>query len=153
MSSVTGPPEGEIESQRSLLHPLHHGDLLPLYRRAWLLLAPSRVLPNGRRDGIPNVIVEAMAMGLPCVGTRAGGIEEAIVPGETGALAEPGDPASLAAAVESVLAAPEALARLGRAARQRALERFDAARGFVRFFALFEGREAGSPAVAHGAGR
>jgi glycosyltransferase involved in cell wall biosynthesis len=132
---------------------LGHEDLLPLYRRAWLLIAPSRVLANGRRDGIPNVIVEAMAMGLPCVGTRAGGIEEAIVPGETGALAEPGDPVSLAAAVESVLADPEALARLGRAARQRALERFDAARSFERFFALFEGREADPPAVAHGAGR
>ena len=132
---------------------LHHEELLPLYRRAWLLLAPSRVLANGRRDGIPNVIVEAMAMGLPCVGTRAGGIEEAIVPGETGALAEPGDPASLAAAVEGVLAEPEALARLGGAARRRALERFDAARSFERLFALFEGREAGQPAAGHGAGR
>jgi glycosyltransferase involved in cell wall biosynthesis len=132
---------------------LNHEQLLPLYRRAWLLLAPSRVLANGRRDGIPNVIVEAMAMGLPCVGTRAGGIEEAIVPGETGALAEPGDPASLAEAIESLLADPKALERLGRGARQRALERFDAARSFERFFALFEGREAEPPAMAAGAGR
>jgi glycosyltransferase involved in cell wall biosynthesis len=132
---------------------LGHEDLLPLYRRAWLLVAPSRVLANGRRDGIPNVIVEAMAMGMPCVGTRAGGIEEAIVPGETGALAEPGDPASLAGAIESVLAEPEALPRLGRAARLRVLERFDAARSFERTFALFEGREADPRAVVPGAGR
>jgi glycosyltransferase involved in cell wall biosynthesis len=111
------------------------------------------VLANGRRDGIPNVIVEAMAMGMPCVGTRAGGIEEAIVPGETGALAEPGDPASLAEAIESVLADPEALPRLGRAARLRVLERFDAARSFERTIALFEGREADPHAVVPGAGR
>ena len=145
--------ERGVADRVRFLGALGHEELLPLYRRAWLLLAPSRVLANGRRDGIPNVIVEAMAMGLPCVGTRAGGIEEAIVPGETGALAEPGDPASLAEAVESVLADPEALARLGRAARQRALERFDAARSFERFFALFEGREADPSAVAPGAGR
>jgi glycosyltransferase involved in cell wall biosynthesis len=110
-------------------------------------------MPNGRRDGIPNVVVEAMAMGLPCVGTRAGGLEEAIVPGETGALAEPGNPASLAEAIESVLADPEALPRLGRAARLRVVERFDAARSFERTLALFEGREADSPSVAPGAGR
>ncbi len=145
--------ETGVADRVRFLGALSHEELLPLYRRAWLLLAPSRVLANGRRDGIPNVIVEAMAMGMPCVGTRAGGIEEAIVPGGTGALAEPGDPASLADAVESVLADPEALARLGRAARQRALERFDAARSFERFFALFEGHEADPPAVAPGAGR
>jgi glycosyltransferase involved in cell wall biosynthesis len=132
---------------------LGHEDLLPLYRRAWLLVAPSRVLANGRRDGIPNVIVEAMAMGMPCVGTRAGGIEEAIVPNETGALAEQGDPASLAAAIESLLADPETLPRLGCAAQRWVRERFDAARSFERFFALFEGRAADPPGVAPGAGR
>jgi glycosyltransferase involved in cell wall biosynthesis len=157
-----GPERAALEAQARgsgvadrvrFLGALSHEELLPLYRRAWLLLAPSRVLANGRRDGIPNVIVEAMAMGLPCVGTRAGGIEEAIVPGATGALAEPGDPVSLAAAVESALADPVALERLGRAARQRALEHFDAARSFERFFALFDGREAEPPAAAPGAGR
>jgi glycosyltransferase involved in cell wall biosynthesis len=145
--------ESGVADRTRFLGVLGHEDLLPLYRRAWLLLAPSRVLPNGRRDGIPNVIVEAMAMGMPCVGTRAGGIEEAIVPGETGALAEPGDPASLAEAIESVLADPGALERLGRAARQRALERFDAARSFERFFALFEGRGADAATAGPGAGR
>jgi len=131
--------ERGVADRVRFLGALSHEELLPLYRRAWLLVAPSRVLANGRRDGIPNVIVEAMAMGLPCVGTRAGGIEEAIVPGETGALAEPGDPAALAAAIEGLLAEPAALGRLGAAARRRALERFDAARGFERLVALFEG--------------
>ena len=145
--------EHGVADRTRFLGVLGHEELLPLYRRAWLLVAPSRVLANGRRDGIPNVIVEAMAMGLPCVGTRAGGIEEAIVPGETGALAEPGDPVSLAAAIESVLDDPAALARFGPAARRRALERFDAARSFERYFALFEGRPAEPPAVAPGAGR
>lgn len=145
--------ERGVADRVRFLGELTHEQLLPLYRRAWLLVAPSRVLANGRRDGIPNVIVEAMAMGLPCVGTRAGGIEEAIVPGETGALAEPGDPASLAAAIEGVLADPAGLARLGSAARQRALARFDAARSFERYFALFEGRGAEPSDVFGGGGR
>jgi glycosyltransferase involved in cell wall biosynthesis len=145
--------ESGVADQVSFLGALDHEGLLPLYRRAWLLLAPSRVLANGRRDGIPNVIVEAMAMGLPCVGTRAGGIEEAIVPGETGALAEPGDPASLADAIAGLLEAPGDLERLGRAARQRALERFDAARSFERMYALFEAGGADPPPAAGGAGR
>jgi glycosyltransferase involved in cell wall biosynthesis len=116
---------------------LTHEELLPLYRRAWLLVAPSRVLANGRRDGIPNVIVEAMAMGLPCVGTRAGGIEEAIVPGETGALAPPRDPDALAGAIATLLADRPGLERMGRQACRRARERFDAERSFERTFALF----------------
>ena len=130
---------------------LDHEGLLPLYRRAWLLIAPSRVLANGRRDGIPNVIVEAMAMGLPCVGTRAGGIEEAVVPGETGALAEPGDPASLAAAIDMLLQDPADLERLGRRSRRRVEESFDAARSFERLLALFERASVPPPAPPAGA--
>src|SRR5262249_39397410 len=86
-------------------------ELLPLYRRAWLLLAPSRVLANGRRDGIPNVIVEALAMGLPCAGTRAAGLEEAIVAGVNGVLAPPDDPEALAAEIAPLLADPPRIDR------------------------------------------
>jgi glycosyltransferase involved in cell wall biosynthesis len=132
---------------------LSHEELLPLYRRAWLLVAPSRVLANGRRDGIPNVIVEAMAMGVPCVGTRAGGLEEAIVDGGTGALAAPGDPAGLARAIESLLRDPPAIERLGREARRCVESGFDAERSFERLFALFAGRtceEAGAPVAGGG---
>jgi glycosyltransferase involved in cell wall biosynthesis len=130
---------------------LTHEELLPLYRRAWLLLAPSRIMPNGRRDGIPNVVVEALAMGVPCVGTRAAGLEEAIVPGETGALAGPEDVAGLADAVAGLIADPAALERLGARARACALERFDADRNFERLFALWERRGAAPAPAAEGA--
>ncbi|HEY6100099.1 MAG TPA: glycosyltransferase [Anaeromyxobacter sp.] len=116
---------------------LTHEELLPLYRAAWALLAPSRQLANGRRDGIPNVVVEAMAMGVPCVGTRAAGLEEAIVPGETGALCDPGDPVGLADALEPLLRDPSELDRLGGGARARVADGFDAVRNFERLFALF----------------
>lgn len=125
---------------------LTHDGILPLYASAWALLAPSKVLANGRRDGIPNVVVEAMAAGLPVVGTRAAGLEEAITPGETGMLADPGDPVSLAAAIEPLVRDAACADRLGAAARQRVNGEFDAARNFERLWRLFEtdGREDGA---------
>lgn len=117
---------------------LQQGELLPLYQRAWLLLAPSRVLANGRRDGIPNVIVEALAMGLPCAGTRAAGLEEAITSGVNGVLAPPDDPVALADAVEPLLRDPSRLDRMSEAARGRILSEFDAEANFERLWNLFE---------------
>jgi len=118
------------------------GDILPLYRSAWLLLAPSRVLGNGRRDGIPNVIVEALAMGLPCAGTRAAGLEEAIADGINGVLAPPDDDQALADAIRPLLTDPSRLDRLGERARSGVRERFDVERNFERLFALLTGDDA-----------
>jgi colanic acid/amylovoran biosynthesis glycosyltransferase len=117
-------------------------DLLPLYREAWLLLAPSRALANGRVDGIPNVIVEALAMGLPCVGTRAGGIEEVVVAGVNGVLVAADDPAALAGAVEPLLRDPLRLERLSAGARASIGDRFDAGRNFQTVLALMLGDRA-----------
>jgi glycosyltransferase involved in cell wall biosynthesis len=117
---------------------LDHAALLPHYRRAWALLAPSVVLASGRRDGIPNVVVEAMAMGLPCVATRAAGLAEAVEHGANGLLVPPRDPGALAAAMRLVVEDRAEAERMGRAGRARAAERFDAARSFERLRALFE---------------
>jgi len=138
--------ERGVEGQVEFLGSLTHDALVPLYRRAWMLLAPCRVLANGRRDGIPNVVIEAMAMGVPCAGTRAAGLEEAIVHGVNGALCEPGDPAALADAIEPLLREPSRLDILGARARADVGERFDAERNFGRLLALFE--SAAAPAEA-----
>lgn len=122
-----------------------HADMASLYRRSWLLLAPSRVLPNGRVDGIPNVIVEAMAMGVPCVGTRVGGIPEVVAEGMTGRLCPPDDPAALANAIESMLADPRALDEMGQCAMADARERFDVARNAERIYALLRPHLGGAP--------
>jgi glycosyltransferase involved in cell wall biosynthesis len=113
-------------------------DIMPLYRRAWLLLAPSRVLANGRRDGIPNVIVEAMAMGLPCAGTRAAGLEEAITDGVTGTLTPPDDVEAMTAAVLPLLADPTRIDRMGERARNAVRDDFDVERNFRRLLELFQ---------------
>lgn len=123
---------------------LTHDQLAPHYAAAWLLVAPSVVLPNGRMDGIPNVVIEAMAAGLPVVGTRAAGLEEAVVPGRTGALANQRDPASLADAIEPLLRDPAEVDRLGAIAHAEVRGAFDVERNFEKLWALFTGTAEGS---------
>lgn len=102
-----------------------------------VFVAPSRVTASGDRDGIPNVILEAMAAGRPVVATRVSGIPEAVEHGVTGLLVEPGDPAALAAALELLIRAPDLGLRLGEAARRRAVEHFDLADSASRLAAVF----------------
>jgi len=131
-----------VESRVTFTGPLPQRELVGLYRRAWMLLAPSRVLANGRRDGIPNVTIEAMAMGVPVLGTAAGGLEEAITSGETGVLVPPNDARALSEALTRELADPAGLERMGDQARRLVKDRFDAARNFERLFDLLDGEAA-----------
>jgi len=101
------------------------GVVADLMRQAAVLAVPSIVAPDGDRDGIPNVILEAFAARLPVVATEVGGIPEAVRDGETGWLVPPGDPAALAAALLEVLDNPaEALRRADQGVR-RLREAFD----------------------------
>lgn len=108
-----------------------------LYRRAWLFVAPCRVLANGRRDGLPNVVVEAMAMGIPCVGAAVGGMDEAILHGRTGLLCPAEDAGSLAAALERLIVSDDERRRMGAEARRLVERRFDASRSLERVAFLF----------------
>jgi glycosyltransferase involved in cell wall biosynthesis len=93
--------------------------------RASLLVQPSVVAADGDQDGIPTVILEALASGLPVVATAVSGIGEAVSDGETGLLVHPGDPTALAAAMRAVLADPSLAARLATGGRRLAETRFN----------------------------
>ncbi len=95
------------------------------YASATIFVLPSVIASDGDRDGIPNVILEAMAMRLPVVSTTVSGIPEAVVHDETGRLVPPGQPVSLATAIEGLLSDPAKQLRLGAAGRRRVEERFD----------------------------
>jgi colanic acid/amylovoran biosynthesis glycosyltransferase len=80
-----------------------------------IFVLPSIVARDGQMEGLPVALMEALASGLCAVSTRLSGIPELIRDGETGTLAEPGDPASLASALErAVRDAGEQRARAGR---------------------------------------
>lgn len=83
------------------------------------------VMPSRCADGIPQVIPQAMALRVPVVGTRAGGIPDAVIHAETGFLVDPEDPAGLARQIEVVLAAaPDTLEAMLLRAEKLAIERY-----------------------------
>lgn len=72
-----------------------------------------------------NVLMEAMAAGLPSVATRIAGSTEAVVDGATGLLVPPNDATALARALQDLITHPERRAGFGRAARTRVVETFN----------------------------
>jgi glycosyltransferase involved in cell wall biosynthesis len=105
-----------IEAQVEFLGHVDHQALPALYLRSDLFVMASVIGPKGSRDGLPNVLLEAMATGLACVGSEVASIPEAIESNVTGLLLPPGDDAALAAAIELLARDPELRSRLGRAA-------------------------------------
>jgi glycosyltransferase involved in cell wall biosynthesis len=105
---------------------LPHATVIEAYATASVFALPCVTASDGDRDGIPNVILEAMAMGLPVVSTRHSGIPEVVEDGVTGLLVSPGDVEGLADALATLLDDPERRAELGRAGRRRVASEFDA---------------------------
>jgi glycosyltransferase involved in cell wall biosynthesis len=100
-------------------------------RAADLFVLPSRL------DNLPMALLEAMAAGLPVVASRVGGVPDAVLPGTTGLLVPPDDPAALAAAVSALVADPARAAALGAAAHALARRHFSLeamGRGFLKVY-------------------
>lgn len=104
--------------------PLTQRELLALYRDSDVAALACRVVDDGDRDGIPNVLVEAMAAGLPVISTAVSGLPELVRDGETGLLVPPEDPAALAAALRR-LTDPALRARFATAGRALVEQEFD----------------------------
>jgi len=104
------------------------------------ILAASRALVLASfGEGLPVVIMEAMAMGRPVVSTDVGGVSELVVDGDTGWLAPSGDPERLAEAMRRALETPDLdLTEMGRRGRERVLDMHDARREAAKLRALFE---------------
>ena len=102
-----------------------HAVVLDQYRQADLFVLGCELAANGDRDGIPNVLVEAMAMGVPVVATNISAIPELVEDGQTGLLVRPQSPEELAGAMIRVLTDGELRARILTRARLRVAEQFD----------------------------
>ena len=94
-------------------------------RRASVLAVPSLTAADGDAEGLPNVVIEAAASGLPVVGTRHSGIPEAIEDGATGFLVPESNAEALAARIGDLLGSEPLRREMGAAARRLAENNFD----------------------------
>jgi glycosyltransferase involved in cell wall biosynthesis len=107
------------------LGPVNTSEVQAEYGSASVFTLGARQLPNGDRDGLPNVLLEAMVQGLPVIATALPGIAEAIAHERTGLLVAADDPAALADALRRLLTDPELARRLGASGQVSVRERFD----------------------------
>lgn len=114
-----------LEHVITLAGPQPQEQLIETLKGATAVVLPCIVSKSGDRDGLPTVLLEAMAMGLPTVSTRVAGVPEIIDHGKTGLLAAANDAGDLADCLASLLDDPALCARMGAAARSKAEERFD----------------------------
>jgi glycosyltransferase involved in cell wall biosynthesis len=114
-----------LDGRAHLVGAMTQAELFDEYRRASAFCLPCRVADSGDRDGIPNVMVEAMACGLPVVGTEVSGLPELVEPERNGLLVPPEDPKAVAEALARLYNDPELARALGRRAEETVRERFD----------------------------
>lgn len=108
------------------------------YATAAVFVQPSRITADGDRDGIPNVLLEAMSMGVPVVASEVSGIPELVADRHNGLLVPADDPRALADAVARLLDDPALAARLAAAGRQTVTERFDNDRNLSQLTRLLQ---------------
>jgi len=124
-------------------------DIAAAYARAALFVLAPLILEDGDRDGIPNVLVEAMAAGVPVISTRISGIPELIEDGIDGILVEPGDTEALTAAIARLLDDTALAAQLALAGRRKVERHFDLVTNSRAICALLAGRHL-SPRLSAG---
>jgi colanic acid/amylovoran biosynthesis glycosyltransferase len=115
----------ELGDRVRFLGELPSDEVAQWMRRASVLAAPSVTATDGDAEGLPNVVVEAAASGLPVVGTRHSGIPEAIEDGVTGFLVPEGNAEALAARLSELLGSESLRREMGVAARRLAERKFN----------------------------
>jgi glycosyltransferase involved in cell wall biosynthesis len=126
-----------LEDRVTLCGSVSHQQVITEYEQATLFTLPAILGSDGDRDGIPNVILEALAMELPVVSTDHSGIPEVVEDGVNGLLVPQANAQALAAAVERLLSDPQMRQTFGRAGRQIVSERFDPQKNIHRLLEAF----------------
>jgi glycosyltransferase involved in cell wall biosynthesis len=119
-----------------------HGDrpqqeLIPAFQSATLFVLTPFQTDDGDRDGIPNVLVEAMAVGVPVITTAVAGIPELVENDQNGLLYPPHDVEGISSGITELLRDPEKRRQLGEAGSKKVKEQFDIAQAAQRLKALF----------------
>lgn len=117
-----------LENNVEFLGALPSAQVLPFIQNARALVLSSRRAENGAEEAFGLVLAEASACGVPCIGTRVGGIPEAMIPGDTGFIVEPEAPTALAECMTLLLTDIELAHLLGQKGREYVADKFSLAR-------------------------
>ena len=125
-----------LENRVVFRGPLTHSELPKTYAEADVVVVPSIRDRSGDRDGLPNVVLEAMAVGRAIVASDVGAIASAVVDHENGLLVPPGDPVALGQAIKLLADNKGLRAQLGRNGRPRAERDYEVGRCSQSFHQL-----------------
>jgi glycosyltransferase involved in cell wall biosynthesis len=128
-----------LAGQVSMPGSICHSEVSGLMNRHHAFIMPSIVADSGDRDGIPNVIIEALCHRMPVIATDAGGISEVIQDGKTGLLRPQRDPAALAEAIAGLFMNPTQAAAMATAGNKLVQALFDGENNTRQLAALFIG--------------
>jgi glycosyltransferase involved in cell wall biosynthesis len=133
-----GPERSAIENQMRELNLVDKVRLLGTRKDVDQLLQGADVfLLTSVSEGIPLTVIEAMAAGLPVVGTAVGGMGEVVADGSTGYLAQAGDDASLSEHILRLAGDPDLRCRMGASGRARAKDLFDEPRMCAEYASIY----------------
>ena len=127
----------DLGDRITLAGALSRRELMRAYRQADVFVLTPLVTEDGDRDGIPNVLVEALASGLPVVTTAVGGIPELVTHGVAGLVGRPRDVEEIATHLATLLDDHALRRKLGAAGRATVEERFDLRRSAEELASLF----------------
>ena len=117
----------QLQEVITLVGKLTQDKLIEIYRQADIFVLPCQISENGDRDGIPNVLLEAMAMEIPVISTPISGIVELIEDRKTGLLVQQKDSKGIANAIEELINNPELRQQLQQAGRIKVAQQFSLA--------------------------
>jgi colanic acid/amylovoran biosynthesis glycosyltransferase len=138
--------EYALGDQVDFLGHVPHNRVPELFRRADQFIMPCLVARRGDRDGLPNVILEALAFQVPVVATDVNGVNEAVIPGKTGWLVPQQEPRLLALAMREALSQPEEAQRRAKNGRELVRREFDSTNNYTRLKTCLE--KAAGPSTA-----
>jgi glycosyltransferase involved in cell wall biosynthesis len=128
----------ELTDRITLTGKLVRDEVVQRYARAAVYVQPSRIAADGDRDGIPNVLLEAMAIGLPVIASRVSGIPELVSHRHNGLLVEADDAAALADGIGELIGDKSLGELLGTHARTTVTENFNNQRNLRLVLQLLE---------------
>lgn len=141
-----GPDEGKLKQQAGEMGLAERVSFFPFTDEPEYVFGriDLTVLPSLHKEGLPNVLLESMAMKVPAVASKLGGVGEVVLEGETGYTVEPGDSDQLADAIYRLWADQESYRQMSVYARRLVEEKFDKENQFDRFMYHFRGCVPGS---------